>query len=70
MKKKIYTPVKPARSYEEQARRLTDLHGLQIDDLQKAHRILSTVNYYRLTTYGQASSLRRGSRALPSRRVA
>lgn len=53
MKKKIYTPVKPARSYEEQARRLTDLHGLQIDDLQKAHRILSTVNYYRLTTYGK-----------------
>ena len=51
--KKIYTPVKPARSYEEQARRLTDIHGLEISDPERARRILSTVNYYRLTTYGK-----------------
>ena len=52
-KKKVYAPVKPARSYEEQAARLMDAHGLSIDDPRQARRILSTVNYYRLTTYGK-----------------
>lgn len=52
MKKKYY-PVKPARSYEEQARRMMSAHGLQINDMDGARRILSTVNYYRLTTYGK-----------------
>lgn len=51
--KRAYAPVKPARSYEEQARRLTDVHNLQIENADRARRILSTVNYYRLTTYGK-----------------
>ena len=51
--KRIYTPVKPARSYEEQARRLSEIHGLEIGDPERVRRILSTVNYYRLTTYGK-----------------
>ena len=46
-------PVKPARSYSEQFSRLTDVHGLIIDDEARARYILSTVNYYRLTTYGK-----------------
>lgn len=53
MSRKTYAPVKPARSYEEQARRLTDAHGLTIRDSEAARHILSTVNYYRLTTYGK-----------------
>lgn len=53
MKRKTYTPVKPARSYEEQVRRLSDIHGLEIGDADSARHILSTVNYYRLTTYGK-----------------
>ena len=50
-------PVKPARSFEEQAKRLTELHGLDIENPDRARHIFSTVNYYRLTTYG--SHLRR-----------
>ena len=50
---KRYHPVKPARSYSEQFSRLTDVHGLIIDDEARARYILSTVNYYRLTTYGK-----------------
>ena len=50
---KRYHPVKPARSYSEQFSRLTDVHGLTIDDEARARYILSTVNYYRLTTYGK-----------------
>lgn len=46
-------PVKPARSYEEQLSRLTRIHGLTIGDPRRAREILSTVNYYRLTTYGK-----------------
>lgn len=53
MSKRTYAPVKPARSYEEQARRLLETHNLQIGDMQHAQAILSTVNYYRLTTYGK-----------------
>ena len=53
MPKKTYAPVKPARSYEEQARRLMEAHGLEIGDIDHARDILSTVNYYRLTTYGK-----------------
>lgn len=53
MSKKHYAPVKPARSYEEQARRLLEMHNLDIGDIAHARRILSTVNYYRLTTYGK-----------------
>ena len=45
-------PVKPARSFEEQAKRLTELHGLDIENPDRARHIFSTVNYYRLTTYG------------------
>ena len=51
-KKQTYAPVKPARSFEEQARRLTALHGLDIENPDRARHIFSTVNYYRLTTYG------------------
>lgn len=50
---KKYRPVKPARSYEEQIARLAALHDLQIGDRERAREILSTVNYYRLTTYGK-----------------
>ena len=50
---KLYHPVKPARSYKEQLARLTDIHGLTIEDEARARYILSTVNYYRLTTYGK-----------------
>lgn len=53
MSRKVFYPVKPARSYEEQVRRLVEEHGLTIDDPQEAVSILSTVNYYRLTTYGK-----------------
>lgn len=53
MPKTPYSPVKPARSYEEQARRLMDAHNLDVGDAARARRILSTVNYYRLTTYGK-----------------
>ena len=48
-----YAPVKPARSYEGQIKRLSQAHGLIIGDTKKAQEILSTVNYYRLTTYGK-----------------
>ena len=48
-----YAPVKPARSYDGQIERLTAAHGLTVHDHAKARRILSTVNYYRLTTYGK-----------------
>lgn len=51
-KKQTYAPVKPARSFEEQAKRLTALHGLDIENPDRARYIFSTVNYYRLTTYG------------------
>jgi len=53
MTKHSYAPVKPARSYEGQIERLIQAHGLIIGDSQKAKEILSTVNYYRLTTYGK-----------------
>ena len=52
-KNKTYAPVKPARSYEEQARRLMDVHNLNAGNADRARHILSTVNYYRLTTYGK-----------------
>ena len=52
-KKQTYAPVKPARSYEEQARRLMDVHNLNAGNADRARHILSTVNYYRLTTYGK-----------------
>ena len=52
-KSKVYAPVKPARSYEEQARRLMNVHNLNAGNADKARHILSTVNYYRLTTYGK-----------------
>ena len=50
---RTYAPVKPARSYEEQAERLIKAHGLEIGDAKRVRAILSTVNYYRLTTYGK-----------------
>lgn len=52
-KQRSYAPVKPARSYEGQIERLTAAHGLTVHDKEEARRILSTVNYYRLTTYGK-----------------
>lgn len=52
-KTKSYAPVKPARSYEEQARRLFEVHNLNVENTDHAQHILSTVNYYRLTTYGK-----------------
>ena len=52
-KKQTYAPVKPARSYEEQAQRLLDVHNLDVQNADRARHILSTVNYYRLTTYGK-----------------
>lgn len=48
-----YLPVKPARSYEGQIERLINAHGLTVTDERRAKHILSTVNYYRLTTYGK-----------------
>ena len=51
--RRTYAPVKPARSYEAQAKRLVKAHGLEIGDAKRARTILSTVNYYRLTTYGK-----------------
>ena len=53
MPKMTYAPVKPARSYEEQTRRLMEAHGLETGDPEQARAILSTVNYYRLSTYGK-----------------
>jgi len=50
---KTFAPVKPARSYEEQAERLMRLHDLDPGNADRARHILSTVNYYRLTTYGK-----------------
>lgn len=67
---KRYHPVKPARSYKEQLARLTDIHGLTIEDEARARYILSTVNYYRLTTYGQASAPRGRPGSLSARRIA
>lgn len=52
MSKPVF-PVKPARSYEEQAQRLMELHNLDVGNPDRARHILSTVNYYRLTTYGK-----------------
>lgn len=52
-KEKTYAPVKPARSYEDQARRLMETHGLKVENIDRARHQLSTVNYYRLTTYGK-----------------
>ena len=51
--KKTYAPVKPARSYDEQAVRLFEVHNLNVGNADRARHILSTVNYYRLTTYGK-----------------
>lgn len=52
-KTKIYAPVKPARSYAEQAQRLMEVHNLEVGNIDRARHVLSTVNYYRLTTYGK-----------------
>ena len=51
--KKVYSPVKPARSYDEQTQRLMEVHNLETGNPDRARHILSTVNYYRLTTYGK-----------------
>lgn len=44
--------VKPALSINNQIEHLTSAHGLIIDDVEKAHVILSRINYYRLSGYG------------------
>ena len=49
-KKNAFSPVKPARSYAEQAQRLMEVHNLEVGNADRARHILSTVNYYRLTT--------------------
>lgn len=45
-------PLKKPRSYREQIIRLTEEHGLIIEDPASARDILSRVNYYRLSAYG------------------
>ena len=52
MSNQTYSPVKPARSFEEQAARLSQLHGLEIENADRARHIFSPVNYYRLSQYG------------------
>ena len=52
-KNPMVAPVKPARSYEEQAQRLLEVHNLSVGNADRARYILSTVNYYRLTAYGK-----------------
>lgn len=44
--------LKPALTFEEQLDRLRTTHKLAIEDEQTAIRILSHVNYYRLSAYG------------------
>jgi len=51
--RQAFSPVKPARSYAEQAQRLMEVHNLAVGNADRARHILSTVNYYRLTTYGK-----------------
>ena len=45
-------PLKQALTYEQQIKRLRDTHNLIIPDEADAIRILSAVNYYRLSGYG------------------
>lgn len=45
-------PLKEPRNYSEQIAHLKNYHGLQIDDVDGATRILRSVNYYRLSAYG------------------
>lgn len=45
-------PLKEPRSYDEQIARLTEEHGLIIENPEAAREILSRVNYYRLSAYG------------------
>lgn len=45
-------PLKQALTYKQQIQRLCDVHNLSIPDEPEAIRILSTVNYYRLSGYG------------------
>lgn len=52
-KKRVYAPVKPARSYAEQTQRLMNMHGLEVGNADRAQHLLSSVNYYRLSTYGK-----------------
>ena len=39
--RQTYAPVKPARSYEEQARRLMEVHNLIVENADRARHILS-----------------------------
>ena len=57
-----FSPMKPALSYEEQARRMRD-RGLAIDDMDEAVTWLSDTNYYRLRGYW--ITLERDGRFLP-----
>ena len=45
-------PLKKPLSYQEQIAHLQSSHGLHISDPAQAERILSRVNYYRLSAYG------------------
>ena len=69
-KKQTYAPVKPARSFEEQARRLTALHGLDIEKPDRARHIFSTVNYYRFLMIRRPPEKEGRPRALYRRRDA
>lgn len=45
-------PLKPFKTYEEQVEHLKSAHGLIVYDEERAERILSNTNYYRLSAYG------------------
>lgn len=45
-------PLKQPLTYQEQIQRYRNNHALLVDDEQEAERILSRVNYYRLSAYG------------------
>ena len=44
--------LKPFLTYEQQLDRLINYHKLSVSDKQRALRVLSEVNYYRLSAYG------------------
>ncbi len=44
--------LKEALDFDEQIKRLRDVHALEINDEEQAKEILAKVNYYRLSAYG------------------
>lgn len=47
-----YAPLKQPKSIEDQIVHLHEKHGLEIGDMERAKKILASVNYYRLSAYG------------------